>query len=271
MADSRQEKEKKLNSMSDAVKEVIDCYPIGHEFHGNELKTDVVSIYPKAINMYPDTILRMARRHRRDSFEVADQNNSLYRRVKSLLELLIEDQLKREEALAKQPEHIPERQGELFPYQGFLAVFFAFFFGVVFAVGSFFGRPMTPSFFMASRSASLYKPVGPKYINGLMPLFWSRLFTPSAEMPKIWDICSAVIPSIRNSLHQKSIPDQEKNGNSIPTMGHFVGQNDTAIWVKMTHFRNTRTLKNPKKNTIFGEFSKNLAINLDRPLRRGYF
>ena len=69
-----------LNSMSAAVKKVIDAYPAGHEFYGNQLKEDVVSIYPDAINMYPDTILRMARRHRRYAFCVVNQNNSLYKK-----------------------------------------------------------------------------------------------------------------------------------------------------------------------------------------------
>ena len=71
-----------ITSMSAAVREVIDAYPAGHQFFGNELKDDVVQIYPEALNMYPDTILRMARRHRRNSFKVVDQNNSLYEKTK---------------------------------------------------------------------------------------------------------------------------------------------------------------------------------------------
>jgi hypothetical protein len=85
---SRHEKEKKLTSMSAAVKIVIDEYPIGHEFFGNELKDDVVYIYADAVNMYPDTILKMARRHRRDSYISIDRNNSLYKRVKNKAEIL---------------------------------------------------------------------------------------------------------------------------------------------------------------------------------------
>jgi hypothetical protein len=79
---NRQEKEKKITSMSAAVIVVIDAYPVGHRFFGNELKDDVVKNYPDAVNMYPDTILRMARRHRRYAFRVVDQNNSLYEKVK---------------------------------------------------------------------------------------------------------------------------------------------------------------------------------------------
>jgi len=78
--------EKKLSSMSAAVKIVIDDYPLGHEFYGNELKDDVVRIYPDAKYMYPDTILKMARRHRRDSYISIDRNNSLYKRVESNFE-----------------------------------------------------------------------------------------------------------------------------------------------------------------------------------------
>jgi hypothetical protein len=51
----------KITSMSDAVKIVIDRYPKGHQFFGNELKNDVVRIFPQSAYQYPDTILRMAR------------------------------------------------------------------------------------------------------------------------------------------------------------------------------------------------------------------
>jgi hypothetical protein len=67
--------------MSDAVKIVIDNYPSGHKFFGNELHRDVSRIYPASIYQYPDTILRMARRHRRDYFRAVDQNKSLYEKV----------------------------------------------------------------------------------------------------------------------------------------------------------------------------------------------
>jgi hypothetical protein len=67
--------------MSEAVKVVIDRYPKGHQFFGNELKNDVVRIFPDARGMYPDTILRMARRHRRGIFVSVDRNRSLYEKV----------------------------------------------------------------------------------------------------------------------------------------------------------------------------------------------
>jgi hypothetical protein len=71
----------KIDSMSAAVREVIDAYPAEHEFYGNQLKDDVVRIYPEAKDMYPDTILRMARRHRRYAFCVVNQNDSLYKKI----------------------------------------------------------------------------------------------------------------------------------------------------------------------------------------------
>jgi len=70
-----------INSMSDAVKVTIDRYPDGHLFYGNQLKDDVVKIYPEAEHCYPDTILKMARRHRRESYISIDRNNSLYKKV----------------------------------------------------------------------------------------------------------------------------------------------------------------------------------------------
>jgi hypothetical protein len=67
--------------MSDAVKVVIDGYHAGHQFYGNQLHDDVAIIYPNSKYQYPDTILRMARRHRRNSFRVVDKNKSLYEKV----------------------------------------------------------------------------------------------------------------------------------------------------------------------------------------------
>jgi hypothetical protein len=74
------EKEK-IKSMSDAVIVVIDSYTKGHQFHGNQLHDDVAHIYPLSTCQYPDTILRMARRHRRSSFRTIDRNKSLYEKV----------------------------------------------------------------------------------------------------------------------------------------------------------------------------------------------
>ena len=65
-----------MNSMSAAVISIIDSYPVGYRFFGNELHNDVAAIYPKAQFMYTDTLLRMARRHRRAAFRAANPNKS---------------------------------------------------------------------------------------------------------------------------------------------------------------------------------------------------
>ena len=78
----------RLTTISAAVIEVIDHYPVGHQFHGNQLKNDAVRLCPWARYAYPDTFLRMARRHRREAFRPINHNKSLYERVpyKSILE-----------------------------------------------------------------------------------------------------------------------------------------------------------------------------------------
>jgi hypothetical protein len=107
----------KIDSMSAAVREVIDAYPAGHEFYGNQLKDDVVRIYPDAINMYPDTILRMARRHRRYAFCVVSQNDSLYKKIEVIP---ITEQIK---IAAPKPEQPIMRHLSINPVQGFLFSF----------------------------------------------------------------------------------------------------------------------------------------------------
>jgi hypothetical protein len=67
--------------MSAAVCKVIDGYPLGHQFHLNELHDDVARLYPDAQRMYTDTVGRMMRRHRRFAVIVVDQNNSLYEKI----------------------------------------------------------------------------------------------------------------------------------------------------------------------------------------------
>lgn len=70
-----------LNCMSDAVRFVIDNYPAGHQFFGNELHDDVARVYPQSARQYPDTIMRMARRHRRDAYRCINRDKSLYMKV----------------------------------------------------------------------------------------------------------------------------------------------------------------------------------------------
>jgi hypothetical protein len=70
-----------LKSMAEAVRVVIENYPIGRQFHGNQLHDDVARIYPKARNMYTDTIQRAMRRFCHHQYKTVDQNKSLYERV----------------------------------------------------------------------------------------------------------------------------------------------------------------------------------------------
>ena len=83
------ENKQKLSSISAAVMYTIDNYSLNHEFYGNELKDDCVKLYPESQYAYVDTFLKMARRHRRDSYICIDRNNSLYKRVESDFEKTI--------------------------------------------------------------------------------------------------------------------------------------------------------------------------------------
>jgi hypothetical protein len=72
---------KTINSMTDAVVMVLDSYSKGRQFHGNELHSDVASLFPKARNMYTDTIMRMMRRHCSSQYKMIDHNKSLYEKI----------------------------------------------------------------------------------------------------------------------------------------------------------------------------------------------
>jgi len=69
--------------MTEAVRYVVKNYPIGHQFHGNQLHNDVTRLYPKAERMYTDTLMRMMRRYCSHQYKTVDQNNSLYERVET--------------------------------------------------------------------------------------------------------------------------------------------------------------------------------------------
>jgi hypothetical protein len=71
----------RLKSMAEAVRRVVGEYEVGYKFHGNELHDDVACLYPKAKNMYTDTIQRAMRRHCHFLYRTVDQNESLYERV----------------------------------------------------------------------------------------------------------------------------------------------------------------------------------------------
>jgi hypothetical protein len=72
---------KTIKSMTDAVIVVLDSYPKGHQFHGNQLHDDVAVLFPKARNMYTDTLMRMMRRHCSAQYKTVDQNKSLYEKA----------------------------------------------------------------------------------------------------------------------------------------------------------------------------------------------
>lgn len=68
-------------SMADAVRRVILNYPVGHEFHGNELHNAVVKLYPEAKFMYVDTVQRTMRRHCRHLVKCINHNKSFYKKI----------------------------------------------------------------------------------------------------------------------------------------------------------------------------------------------
>ena len=72
-----------FSSMSETVRYVIENYPIGHQYFGNELHNDVTKLYPKAERMYTDTLMRMMRRFCSHQYKTVDQNRSLYERVET--------------------------------------------------------------------------------------------------------------------------------------------------------------------------------------------
>jgi hypothetical protein len=72
---------KTIKSMTDAVIVVLDSYPTGHQFHGNQLHDDVAVLFPDARRMYTDTVMRMMRRHCSVQYKTVDQNKSLYEKV----------------------------------------------------------------------------------------------------------------------------------------------------------------------------------------------
>ena len=71
----------RFKSMADAVFLTIFEYPLGYQFFGNQLHDDVARVHPPARKMYPDTILRAARRHCRRMYKTVDHNRSLYERI----------------------------------------------------------------------------------------------------------------------------------------------------------------------------------------------
>ena len=146
-----------LKTMSEAVRRVIEDYPVGYQFHGNQLHEDVALLYPPARTMYTDTLMRMMRRHCKHQYKTVDQNRSLYE--KTQFEFVIE---RIKETVPKEVKTIipsgPMKQGELpFFNQGFLVVFCVVFFGLAFGLffsGEFaFGCPLSERLFSISKSS----------------------------------------------------------------------------------------------------------------------
>jgi hypothetical protein len=241
-----------LESMSAAVIEVIDGYPVGHQFHGNELKDDVVRIYPESQHQYVDTILRMARRHRRGAFRVVDRNNSLYEKIpyKSVVE-----QIREVAPKEKQPERKPGQamQGLLFTQVFFFVFFSVFGFEAAFALGP---GPLLSHCFRYSISSSVKSNIAltPMYRFGTYPCLFNLCLAASDDIPpsplvfsKRFAI-SSVVYSIPSNIDPKDPPDQGGN----------VKKSD--IWTNVLY------------NSIV-KYSKNSKIsfrNLDIPLGRVY-
>ena len=73
--------DEQINAIMTAVKIAIDNMPEGKEFNGWELKREVVKLYPHARRCYVDTVLRCARKARRDNLLCINRRESLYRKV----------------------------------------------------------------------------------------------------------------------------------------------------------------------------------------------
>ena len=71
----------KLKSMAATVWKVINEYPAGYQFHGNELHNDVTALYPEAKTMYTDTVQRAMRRYCRHLVLCINRNKSLYKKI----------------------------------------------------------------------------------------------------------------------------------------------------------------------------------------------
>ena len=197
MTDGPEKKAERISTITAAVKAVIDSYAIGHEFYGNELKDDCLKLIPGFEDAYTDTFLKMARRHRRDSYIAIDHNNSLYKRVKSNIEILQEKiERERAEELARMERaKQPIKTGQLsLPFaQGFLG----FFFGVserAFSLDFVFdGLPGGGTSLIASKSSSVYKA---SCENGLRPALKSLFLTVARGKSSFFAISEIVIPVI---------------------------------------------------------------------------
>jgi hypothetical protein len=70
-----------IDAMYKAVIYIMEHYPKGHIYYGNELHDDVTAIYPKARYMYVDTILRAKRKYCSHLYICINNNRSRYKRI----------------------------------------------------------------------------------------------------------------------------------------------------------------------------------------------
>ena len=247
-----------LKTMSAAVKVVLDGYKIGHQFYGNQLKDDVVRIFPEAEKCYVDTVLRMARRHRRLSFRVVDQNNSLYEKteIKLIAKQIKKCNTKRakKERPAKQVAIAPV-QGSLFPGYFFLVVvFLGFVFNAVFGPG-----PRLSHCFRYSMSSSESSNIAltPMYRFGWYPCRFSLCLAASDDIPpspfffSMRFATSNTVYSITPSI----------NGGNTTDQGENVKMSDICTYLLYTCI---------VKNQKICEFSKISGPKLDNPPGMGY-
>lgn len=70
-----------FKTVTEAVVYVVNHYSKGHQFHGNELHNDVSVIYTPASKKYPDTLMRLMRRHCKCDYRLVDRDKSLYEKI----------------------------------------------------------------------------------------------------------------------------------------------------------------------------------------------
>jgi len=71
----------RFTSIAASVRYIVDKMPKGTEFHGNDLKKEVVKLYPAARYCYVDTVLRKMRECRNGRVKCISVARSLYRKV----------------------------------------------------------------------------------------------------------------------------------------------------------------------------------------------
>jgi len=154
----------------------------------------------------------------------------------------------------KKPVSIKERK-QSFLSQFFFVVFFVvvlvFFFASGLAFSFDFGGPKVTSF-IAAKSLSVYIPVGPTYLKGVIPLRCNRFFTASVDMlpPRALAMSFTVIsiPHYRYATYKNQVGKAPfsrkwdillyvciaKNGNIFKISENFFQNLDRAISILYT-------------------------------------